>query len=349
MEAASVSDADAIAEIEAREAEEFRRAVDAWRQERAAGGGAAVVREAGGAFARAEAGAGAGAEGTATTAKGTGTGTDTGAGVVDERKVSAADTAGEGDEVRRHYDKHLAAYYEWLAGDFEALCEEQRAFFAAKHIVPLARGTASRALAVDLGAGHGIHSIALAELGFHVKAVDFSRQLLDALGARAGQRGLEVEAWLDDIRNVGALVDIGSADVMLCMTDTIAHLASFDEVEIFILQCWSALRPGGKLVLSFRDYCVAFKGADRFIPVRSDDSRIATCILEYDDNEDTYVTVTDQLYDRGEDGAWTQHVSSYRKLRVTEKTIERCLERCGFSISSKDTIRRMLYVIAEKR
>lgn len=45
-----MSDADRIAEIEAGEAEEFKRAVEAWRRERAAGDGKPVIVEAGGAF-----------------------------------------------------------------------------------------------------------------------------------------------------------------------------------------------------------------------------------------------------------------------------------------------------------
>jgi 2-polyprenyl-3-methyl-5-hydroxy-6-metoxy-1,4-benzoquinol methylase len=35
--------------------------------------------------------------------------------------------------------------------------------------------------AIDLGAGYGIQSIALANLGFRVRAVDFNRQLLEEL------------------------------------------------------------------------------------------------------------------------------------------------------------------------
>jgi hypothetical protein len=53
MEATNeMSDVEYIAFIEAREAEEFRLAVEAWRTEKQNGGGAAVILEVGGDFAQ---------------------------------------------------------------------------------------------------------------------------------------------------------------------------------------------------------------------------------------------------------------------------------------------------------
>lgn len=46
-----MSDEEYIAYVEAREAEEFRLAVEAWRDEKRSGGGTAVIVEVGGDFA----------------------------------------------------------------------------------------------------------------------------------------------------------------------------------------------------------------------------------------------------------------------------------------------------------
>ena len=85
------------------------------------------------------------------------------------------------------------------------------------------------------------------------------------------------------------------------------------------------------MVLSFRDLGVELKGDDRIIPLRSDDTRIFTCFLEY---EDDYVTVSDLVYERkGE--AWEFHRSSYRKVRLTSVHIHDLFLKVGFEIGRR--------------
>jgi 2-polyprenyl-3-methyl-5-hydroxy-6-metoxy-1,4-benzoquinol methylase len=45
-------------------------------------------------------------------------------------------------------------------------------------------------LAIDLGCGHGLQSISLANLGFCVKAVDFNTQLLHHLAEARKERSV---------------------------------------------------------------------------------------------------------------------------------------------------------------
>jgi len=63
--------------------------------------------------------------------------------------------------AKEHYDNHLANFYEWMIGDFETKEKEQRDFFERNGIKPL-----QNKIAMDLGSGHGLQSIALALLGF---------------------------------------------------------------------------------------------------------------------------------------------------------------------------------------
>ena len=55
---------------------------------------------------------------------------------------------------------------------------------------------------LDLGAGSGRVALDLAERGCEVVAVDSERQLLDALGARAAERGLAIETVTADVREL---------------------------------------------------------------------------------------------------------------------------------------------------
>ena len=79
-------------------------------------------------------------------------------------------------------------------------------------------------------------------------------------------------------------------------------------------------------------------GDARFIPVRSDERRILTCFLEYE--EDT-VVVHDILHERAGD-AWETRVSSYRKLRLSPERVVASLETIGFETRKQPGLRGMV-------
>lgn len=75
-----------------------------------------------------------------------------------------------------HYENHLSKFYSWMTGDIEEGVKKFEIFLTENNIT-----SKSNANAVDLGAGHGIQSIALKRAGFNVTAVDFSQTLLEEL------------------------------------------------------------------------------------------------------------------------------------------------------------------------
>lgn len=209
------------------------------------------------------------------------------------------------DAVRAHYDDLLGPIYAWMIGDLDAAIAAARADLRAAGIVARECGTA-----VDLGAGLGAHAVALAEAGYAVTAIDTCAPLLDALRERAG--GLAIAIVQDDLLELGRH---GPAplDVVLCMGDTLTHLASIAAVEQLFDLVTRVLGPEGVFVATFRDYSGPPRtGVARFIPVRQDDQRILTCFLEY---TDTTVLVHDLVHERTAEG-WTLRVSRYPKLRL---------------------------------
>lgn len=238
--------------------------------------------------------------------------------------------------VKEHYDKHLGDFYSWMVGNFEIKQKEQQEYFSNRNIQPISTG-----MAIDLGAGHGIQSISLAKIGFTVKAIDFNRQLLNEL--EQNSIGLPIEIINADIKSVKNYTT-NNPELIVCAGDTITHLNNIKEVEQLIKDCAGTLCNQGKLILSFRDYTQALLGNDRFIFVKSDESRILTCCLDYFDDK---VLVTDLLNSKTKAG-WKQSVSSYYKVRVTSAKIESFLNKHGFKIQHKDLVNRMITIIAQK-
>lgn len=238
--------------------------------------------------------------------------------------------------VKEHYDNHLARFYSWMAGDFETKQNEFRSFLQDHGILPSSTGRA-----IDLGAGHGLQSVPLAGLGFKVTAVDFNQGLLEELQANA--IGLPIEIQNADIREVRQLAWL-KPELILCWGDTLTHLVGKDEIGKLILDMAATLVPGGKILLSFRDYSVELTGDSRFIPVKSDDTRILTCVLDYEVDR---VRVTDLLQERNEAG-WQQKVSSYYKVRIAPDEVVKLIEGAGMRILFKAVINRMTTLLAER-
>lgn len=237
--------------------------------------------------------------------------------------------------VKEHYDQHLGQVYSWMAGDFSERTGEFKKFLTDHSIIPN-----SNKVALDLGAGHGIQSIPLAELGFSVIAVDFNEQLLSEL--KSYSKGLHILAKNADIRNIKRLADY--PELIVCCGDTLSHLDSKQEIELFIANIADSLCMEGKLILSFRDYTEPLTGTNRFIPVKSDENKILTCILDY---KTGFVEVTDLLHEKTESG-WQQKVSSYRKVRLKTDEIVSMLEGCSLKITFNQIVNRLTTIIAVK-
>lgn len=239
--------------------------------------------------------------------------------------------------AKEHYDQQLGAIYSWMVGNPEAALERNREFFRQIQLDTVPRG-----LAVDLGAGPGFQSIPLAELGFSVVAVDFCTGLLSEL--RSGAGSLPIRTAQDDILNFARYID-EQAQVVVCMGDTLTHLPSVSNVQTLLSELGHALAKDGVLVLTFRDYVsVELRGPQRFIPVQSDESRILSCFLEY---EEEVVEVHDLLYQK-EGAQWSLSVSSYPKLRLNKNWVSEQLEKAGLAVIRNELEGGMVNVVAKK-
>jgi SAM-dependent methyltransferase len=240
--------------------------------------------------------------------------------------------------VRDHYEKLLGPVYSWMAGDIDAAMIRADAELEAMGLPANGSG-----IAVDLGAGFGMHSVPLARRGYQVTAVDSHEPLLGELRARAGSLPIRtVNADLLEFKNYIPQ----PASVILCMGDTLTHLPDAASVETLFKAVAVTLVPGGLFALTFRDYASApLTGEGRFILVRSDENRILTCFLEYGDSR---VQVHDVLHER-DGGQWRLRVSSYPKLRLSPEWVVAALTSLGFTVRREPGVSGMVRVIAKRK
>jgi SAM-dependent methyltransferase len=242
--------------------------------------------------------------------------------------------------VESHYADLLADHYDWMFGvPFETKVAEQKTLLR-----DLVGPSTHKALALDLGCGSGVQTLALSDLGYRVLAVDTCEKLLEGLVHRIGDR--DVTTIRADIREMANIADPGSVDLIVCMGDTITHLPSREDVADLLRCVARALRPDGSLVLSYRDLSTnALQGLDRFILVHGDADRVMTCFLEYG-GEDS-VIVHDLVHIRDAEDRWTLRKSSYSKLRLHSAWFREALRESGMRITElRDG--RMVLIVAKK-
>jgi SAM-dependent methyltransferase len=235
-----------------------------------------------------------------------------------------------------HYETHLGPVYSWMLGDWDAAYAR-----AAGEINELPVRVA-QGLALDLGAGFGLHALALAKRGLKVVALDDCQLLLDELHSRRGS--LPIAIHHADVLDFQRFLT-GQAQVIVCMGDTLTHLPTLSAVTSLLTAAAGSLTPGGVFAATFRDYSSAeLKGDQRFILVRADERRILTCFLEYQEHQ---VMVHDLLHEKG-NGRWRQTVSSYPKLRLAPAWVMSKLEQLEFNVNRDTTPSGMVRIVAIK-
>lgn len=227
----------------------------------------------------------------------------------------------------------LAPVYLWMAGGSDTALATGRA--------DLADVLGLGGLAVDLGAGFGMHAIPLARAGYQVIALDTSEHLVSQLQELG--HGLALQAAVADLMRFPEYLPAGRmADLIVCMGDTLTHLpepALVAELATLVAQ---SLAPGGKFVATFRDYTALPADAARFIPVRSDEHLILTCFLE---DRGSRVAVHDILHRRTHHG-WTLQVSQYTKLKLVPADVAEAFRRSGLTATVDEGPRRMVRLMA---
>jgi SAM-dependent methyltransferase len=233
-----------------------------------------------------------------------------------------------------HYERMLAEHYTWMFGmPYERKVEEQTALLTKA-------GVGSPGLAVDLGCGSGFQTMALLGLGAtHVHAIDTSAALLNELEGCA--QGHPLTTHQADLMAFDQVIG-AAADTIVCMGDTLTHLASKGDVTALFSKITNSLSKGGRLVLSWRDLSRPPTGLARLIPLRSTNDRMMFCFLE--DQGET-VLVHDLVHVKRKHG-WQFQVGAYPKLKLSPDWVRVALIQAGLEPDHEYGVSGMTVVAA---
>lgn len=161
--------------------------------------------------------------------------------------------SGRYHSVYNMQDSTEASPYDVIAEQYDQLFDEVNPYYA--HIEKRERQlfdrwilpTRSRAPAMDIGCGTGLHTRWLAERGYAVCGVDSSARMIAVAKRKSFDLGAQVrfEHW--DAASLGAQHRSGY-DVIVCLGSTLNHLTNWPS---FFKEAAACLRPGGRMIFNF--------------------------------------------------------------------------------------------------
>ena len=137
------------------------------------------------------------------------------------------------------WNERVGSWHEHV-NDSEAFDEIRRSVVLAAHVTEADR-------VVDLGAGTGFVTFALAPQAAHVLAVDLSTEMLGELAAAANARSL---TNVDILRSDLATLELSPRSVDVIVTCYALHHLKDSEKAALIDRAQIWLRPGGRIVIA---------------------------------------------------------------------------------------------------
>ena len=186
---------------------------------------------------------------------------------------------------------------------------------------------------LDCACGIGTQALGLAALGYPVTGTDISRKAVARASREARRRGLESARFeVADMRRLPTRFQ-DSFDVVLCCDNPFAHLLEPDDLRIALLAVRTALRSGGLLLASSRDYDKLLLGKPREMAFRHRTDGSRTCVVfqiwDWDSHEPTYVNRHFILTRRSR--GWKTIETSTKMRAYTRSEIADELEAAGFA------------------
>jgi glycine/sarcosine N-methyltransferase len=105
---------------------------------------------------------------------------------------------------------------------------------------------------LDLAAGTGNHSIAIAKSGYDVTATDLDPYMVEKILAKAESNCVSVNALQLAMEEIEQLNSTFSS--IMCLGNSLVHLKSFDDVSFVIKEMHQSLQANGKLIIQIVNY-----------------------------------------------------------------------------------------------
>ncbi|VWC73115.1 class I SAM-dependent methyltransferase [Burkholderia lata] len=142
----------------------------------------------------------------------------------------------------------MAGSYHLIFDDWEKAIDRQGDVLARLLLPPGETGAV-----LDCACGIGTQALGLARAGYDIEGTDLSKLAIERASREAVARGLHIPFRVDDMRSL-ATCEARQYGAVIAFDNAIPHLDSDDDVAQALAAMHRSLKPGGRLLVSLRDY-----------------------------------------------------------------------------------------------
>lgn len=215
------------------------------------------------------------------------------------------------------------AFYDGLAGTYDLMFPDWDASMA-RQAAQLAEFIPPGARVLDCACGIGTQAIGLALRGYEVVGADLSPKAASRARVEASARGVSLPSLASDMRALP--FSDASFDVVLAADNALPHLLTSDDMLAALREMRRVLRPGGRLILSTRDYDEIRRERPLSTPPSVGPGRVVWFQLWHWDGDQYEL----EMFRLHEADAWRVFVGKARYWAVTRHEITELVERAGF-------------------
>ena len=198
-------------------------------------------------------------------------------------------------------------------------------------------GEAQGRSVLDCSCGWGMQTIPLAMSGWQVTATDISETSLEFARKFARQTGVSVDFRICDMRDLARLFHQQFDWVISCYG--LYEIPTWEGIEQAVQGIFTALKPGGKCYLVFRDMddLVVDQPRHTFHGEKRYPNGRIFCIEDWDYESDTHVVALDaflredETKDPDDYQRWTTETIGVRKIILRKAELEQKLLQVGFN------------------
>lgn len=183
---------------------------------------------------------------------------------------------------------------------------------------------------LDASCGIGTQALGLASLGYMVSGSDLSAESIARARVEAGQRNLQIDLQVSDMRQLSQHFD-QECDLVISCDNSVPHLLTDEDILEAFREFWHSTRPGGGCLISVRDYEKEDISQPQLKPygIREADGARWLLWQVWEPNEQNYDVTMYLVEDRGQSSCQT-HVfrSTYYPIKISR--LMELLNKAGF-------------------
>jgi len=198
--------------------------------------------------------------------------------------------------------------------------------------ISLARGGSQNPAVLDAACGTGMHTIALAKLGYTVSGADLFPEMIVRAKQNAANAGVNVHFEPAGFGSLEKTFGSGKMDALVCLGNSLPHVKDNADLQNAVRDFAAVLRPGGVLLLQSRNFDKVMQEKMRWMDPQAhregENEWIFVRFYDFDPDGHIQFNIL-TLYSESSSG-WKQTLRTTTLYPVLQAELEHVLQQAGF-------------------